>query len=27
MAEYTLAKRLVDQAIQDGTEPVFASWF
>jgi hypothetical protein len=27
MAEYKLAKALVDRAIQAGEEPVFASWF
>src|SRR2546427_9584702 len=27
MAEYALAKALVDRAIQDGAEPMFASWF
>lgn len=27
MAEYKLAKRLVDHALQTGEEPIFASWF
>lgn len=27
MAEYRLAKALVDRAIANGEEPVFASWF
>ena len=27
MAEYKLAKSLVDRAIETGDEPVFASWF
>ncbi len=27
MAEYKLAKALVDRAIKDGSEPIFASWF
>jgi hypothetical protein len=27
MAEYKLAKRLVDIAIEKGEEPIFASWF
>ena len=27
MAEYKLAKMLVDKAVQDGVEPTFASWF
>jgi hypothetical protein len=27
MAEYKLAKALVDRAVQTGDEPIFASWF
>jgi len=27
MAEYKLAKALVDRALKDGREPIFASWF
>ena len=27
MAEYRLAKALVDRALQDGKEPLLASWF
>lgn len=27
MAEYKLAKALVDRAIESGEEPIFASWF
>ena len=27
MAEYRLAKMLVDQAVEKGKEPIFASWF
>ena len=27
MAEYTLAKALVDRALKDGAEPILASWF
>ena len=27
MAEYTLARALVDRAIEDGREPLLASWF
>ena len=27
MAEYKLAKKLVDHAIETGEEPLFASWF
>ncbi len=27
MAEYKLAKKLVDIAIENGKEPIFASWF
>ncbi len=27
MAEYKLAKKLVDIAIEKGREPIFASWF
>jgi len=27
MAEYKLAKKLVDRCLRDGTEPLFASWF
>ncbi len=27
MAEYKLAKRLVDIALEKGEEPIFASWF
>jgi len=27
MAEYRLARRLVDRCLEDGDEPVFASWF
>jgi len=27
MAEYRLAKKLVDRAIETGDEPIFGSWF
>ncbi len=27
MAEYKLARALVDRALKDGNEPLFASWF
>jgi|ERR1051326_3532449 hypothetical protein len=27
MAEYELARALVDRALKDGAEPLFASWF
>lgn len=27
MAEYRLAKKLVDRALEEGKEPIFASWF
>jgi hypothetical protein len=27
MAEYKLAKKLVDEALEKGDEPIFASWF
>jgi hypothetical protein len=27
MAEYKLAKKLVDRAIETGDEPIFGSWF
>lgn len=27
MAEYKLARRLVDRTLEDGSEPTFASWF
>jgi len=27
MAEYALARALVDRALKDGAEPLFASWF
>jgi hypothetical protein len=27
MAEYKLAKKLVDKYLNEGKEPIFASWF
>lgn len=27
MASYTLARKLVEAAVKEGTEPLFASWF